>query len=600
MWSRLLLALTLAWSTPLLAAGINHFQIASGPQNFWVTDSGQILPHLVVGGWLIGDYAKDPLTCNDANGDEAYAIVNHQVNAEAAVSFGLFDRIELGIALPGHILRGDAVPASAAVVCGGFDAGGVSEVNIGDPRLIAKVLLTPKNEGLVASLRLQADLPLAQFNAAARPFTGESLPNVRPAIAVGYASDAFKAGVDVGYLLRAPNQIGELTVGHEITYGAGAELAIVPRTAYFTVDVFGRAGPQALFANRSSFPLEAAAGVKVNVGPAVISLGGGTGLIADYGAPDFRVFAGVGYLPRPAPEVVEIEPGPTDRDGDGIFDDDDECPDAPEDKDKFEDEDGCPDVDNDDDGILDIDDECPMEPEDRDRWEDADGCPDLDNDEDKILDKDDECPNDPEVYNEFEDEDGCPDSRPEDDKKVVVVVRRDRVEIKEKVFFAYDSDRILPKSFDLLDNVSRVIKEHQEIPQIVVEGHTDSDGSDTYNKDLSERRAASVKAYMIAAGVNPERLESQGYGEEQPVADNDTDAGKAENRRVEFKIVNADGEVSDKIESESASEPEVMEVEEDEVEEGSDEDEESDDNGDESDDDGDESDDVDDLLLEDE
>jgi outer membrane protein OmpA-like peptidoglycan-associated protein len=548
-------ALCLAASSAF-ASGINHFQAATGPHNFLVSDYGGIMPHLKPTGWMVVSYMKDPLTCRDENGQEQYVIVEHQVNAEAAFAIGLFDRVELGLALPGHFLNGPAVPNNPPVLCGGFDEGGVSEVNIGDPRLTAKVLITPENKGVVASFRLVADMPLAQINANARKFTGEVLPNVRPALSAGFVDDNFKIGVDVGYLLRAPNEIGDLLVGHEITYGVGAELAVVPRVAYVTMDVFGRAGPEALFANSNQFPLEGAAGMKINVGDALITFGGGTGFVADYGAPDFRVFGGIGYLPRPEPEP---EPeGPKDRDGDGILDPDDECPDAPEDFDGFEDEDGCPDVDNDKDGILDRDDDCPMEPEDRDRWEDSDGCPDPDNDKDKILDVDDECPNDPEVYNDFEDEDGCPDG-----EKIVVVVKRDRVEIKEKVFFAYDSDRILPKSYELLDNVGRVIRDHQEIPKILVEGHTDSDGSEEYNLDLSKRRAASVMRYLVGAGVAASRLESNGFGEGQPIDSNDTEEGKAKNRRVEFKIVEEGGEVSDSIseETEETSE-EALELDE--------------------------------------
>ncbi len=98
-----------------------------------------------------------------------------------------------------------------------------------------------------------------------------------------------------------------------------------------------------------------------------------------------------------------------DRDGDGILDNVDKCPDDPEDFDQFEDEDGCPDPDNDQDGILDVDDLCPNDPEDKDGFEDEDGCPDLDNDKDRILDTDDKCPNEPETYNGTDDTDGCPD-----------------------------------------------------------------------------------------------------------------------------------------------------------------------------------------------
>ncbi len=100
---------------------------------------------------------------------------------------------------------------------------------------------------------------------------------------------------------------------------------------------------------------------------------------------------------------------PHDEDGDGIDDRVDKCPNEAEDKDGFEDADGCPDPDNDQDGILDAVDQCPLVPEDLDGFEDADGCPDPDNDNDGILDKDDKCPNEPEDFDGFEDRDGCPD-----------------------------------------------------------------------------------------------------------------------------------------------------------------------------------------------
>ncbi len=101
-----------------------------------------------------------------------------------------------------------------------------------------------------------------------------------------------------------------------------------------------------------------------------------------------------------------------DRDADGITDANDRCPDDPEDRDGFQDDDGCPDPDNDQDGITDAMDKCPNEPEDKDGFQDADGCPDPDNDQDGVPDAADKCPNDPETKNGFQDDDGCPDVAP--------------------------------------------------------------------------------------------------------------------------------------------------------------------------------------------
>ncbi len=98
-----------------------------------------------------------------------------------------------------------------------------------------------------------------------------------------------------------------------------------------------------------------------------------------------------------------------DKDGDGIPNKYDECPKEPEDKDRFEDQDGCPDPDNDKDGVLDVKDRCPEIPEDKDGFMDEDGCPDDDNDKDGIPDKKDKCPNEAEDFDNFDDSDGCPD-----------------------------------------------------------------------------------------------------------------------------------------------------------------------------------------------
>ncbi|MFZ9888011.1 MAG: OmpA family protein, partial [Myxococcota bacterium] len=528
------------------------------------------------------NYAHEPLMCRNAAGDEEYAIVEHQVSSDLAAAWGLFDRFEVGAALPGVWLSGPGLPNDATVECKGFDPEGVNTLTLADPRVFAKLLLTPWNQGFVASVRVATQVPLAQFNKDASRFAGERrFPSVTPAASVGYSAKGFKLGADLGITLREPMPVGDLTIGQEVNYGIGGEVMAVPDLLFIDLDIFGKAAPEALLGNTSEFPVEAAVAAKMYFGPVVVLAGVGTGLVPDYGAPDGRVFAGVGYYPLP-----DEEP-PQDRDGDGILNDVDACPDAPEDKDGFRDQDGCPDVDNDKDGILDIDDECPDRPEDRDRWEDADGCPDPDNDKDRIEDNDDECPNDPEVYNGFEDEDGCPDSLPGDARQVKVRVRREQVEILDKVYFAFDSDRILPKSYGLLDDVAEVIMTHQEIPRIRVEGHTDSDGSDRYNLQLSDRRAKSVLRYLVAAGVEASRLVAKGYGETRPLESNRTESGKARNRRVEFTIVDdsteGDADASDRpvllttpddeSEDQTDDESTVSDEDDEEEEEGEDKDE---------------------------
>ncbi|CAN5639386.1 hypothetical protein BH11MYX1_BH11MYX1_19480 [soil metagenome] len=128
-------------------------------------------------------------------------------------------------------------------------------------------------------------------------------------------------------------------------------------------------------------------------------------LNAGYG--EFGV--GIAYVPKVRPSRPDVPEVDGDRDGDGIPDREDKCPNEPEDKDMFQDDDGCPDLDNDGDGIPDDKDKCPLDPEDRDGFQDDDGCPDLDNDGDGIPDRNDRCPSEAEDKDGFQDLDGCPD-----------------------------------------------------------------------------------------------------------------------------------------------------------------------------------------------
>ncbi|NVB42963.1 OmpA family protein [Pseudenhygromyxa sp. WMMC2535] len=229
-----------------------------------------------------------------------------------------------------------------------------------------------------------------------------------------------------------------------------------------------------------------------------------------------------------------------DNDGDGVLDaarfengtwvnldqkDGVDCRNDPEDPDGFEDEDGCPDPDNDQDGILDANDQCPNDAEDIDQFEDEDGCPDPDNDQDGILDADDQCPLDPEDMDGDADEDGCPD--------LAVKVDPCAIKLDDKVYFEFNKWNVDPKSYKLLDDVVTVMRTNPDIT-IEIGGHTDSKGSDKYNKKLSQKRVDSVRTYLIDKGVKDTRVTAVGYGEGVPIDTNRTAEGRANNRRVEF------------------------------------------------------------------
>lgn len=224
-----------------------------------------------------------------------------------------------------------------------------------------------------------------------------------------------------------------------------------------------------------------------------------------------------------------------DNDGDGLADAADNCPNEAEDADDFEDEDGCPDPDNDGDGLLDSEEACDNLPEDLDGWADTDGCPDLDNDRDGFEDTVDACPDEAEDFDGFEDDDGCPE-----EGEGLVSLTCEAIEIRDAVYFGTGSDVIEERSYELLNQVASILTSVPYITKMEVGGHTDDRGSDDSNRELSQRRADSVRSFLIGAGVEADRLESVGYGEVNPIADNGTSAGRAENRRVEFVITEQD------------------------------------------------------------
>jgi len=211
---------------------------------------------------------------------------------------------------------------------------------------------------------------------------------------------------------------------------------------------------------------------------------------------------------KAAPVVPAV--APKDTDGDGITDDNDKCPTVPGVV-KYA---GCPVPDTDKDGIDDDNDKCPTVPGVA-RYQ---GCPIPDTDKDGINDEEDKCPTEKGLPENF----GCP--KLEDFKFDA-----------RKVQFVTGSANLTKAAKAELDKGATILKEHPKV-NISIEGHTDNTGTAAGNQKLSEKRAAAVKDYLAKQGISEDRMRTSGYGQNKPIADNKTAAGRALNRRVDFKI----------------------------------------------------------------
>jgi outer membrane protein OmpA-like peptidoglycan-associated protein len=524
-------------------------------------------------------FAQDLLVARDENGAELMDVVDNRFGAHLIADYGLLGRLQLGARLPvvltqdsdAALVRPDSSPSSAS---------------LGDLRLRAKALVA-SGKTLALGAAVETSVPIGDGDS----FTGGGF-ELEPALLASARVSRLSLGVNAGYRFRERTALAGLIVDDELALRAALAAELLPGRLWGIGELDAAVGVHG--DSERERPAELLVGARHAVGAGVTAQAGvGVGLTHGYGAPGLRVIASVGYLREPERRVAPAAPadrdgdgvvdardrcpddpedadghedadgcpdgdndgdaiadaqdrcpdeaGPAenqgcpdrDGDGDGIVDRGDECPEDAEDADGFADEDGCPDADNDGDGIADAQDTCPLEPEDIDGSGDEDGCPDPDNDADGIPDLADACPDEPETFNGNQDDDGCPDGG-----KVLVVLTADKLEIQQQIHFARNKSVIPARDTRLMATIAKILILHPEIEKVRVEGHTDSRGSDEYNRRLSAARAEAVVRHLIDKnGIDPARLEPVGVGEESPIADNRTSAGRAANRRVELVIV---------------------------------------------------------------
>ena len=601
------------------------FRPAIDSRGLFSINGSEVLGHLDVSFGLIVNWSRRPLSMRGLATDTSFGRSRYDIdnlvtgNLQAAI--GLFRHFELGLGIPLTFWNGDTRPDPQPEDAGKIDAQGAGDLGIHVKGRLLNNSAYPLGLSAMASVYLPTgddEAFLGSGRVALWPrlildrllFSGrlKLALNVGAMFRLGSASGAAGIADNTWQDTRQCRVLGQdepsltadcgtgriIETKHDLTYGLGGALAIVPERFEFVVELVGQTGFEG-FADPDRFNSanELLAGFKLYLArSSYMTIGAGRALRGasgnhQYGAPDVRVFLGIVFEPNigdrdgdgikddvdkcpDEPEDIddfrdedgcpdpdndgdgildkddkcpndpedkdghEDEDGcpekeAQDRDADGIPDDKDKCPDQPEDKDGFEDEDGCPDPDNDKDGILDVDDLCPNEAEDKDGFEDEDGCPDPDNDKDRILDVDDKCPNKPETYNGYQDEDGCPDEGR-------VIVHKGSIQILDKIYFETAKAVIKPVSYPILNAIAATLKGNPQILLVEIQGHADERGRADYNQELTERRANSVRRYLVDKGVQPSRLTARGYGESRPVDRRHTAAAWAKNRRSEFVI----------------------------------------------------------------
>jgi OOP family OmpA-OmpF porin len=342
------------------------------------------------------DYAWRPLVVQTADGRDV-PVVDDRVTVDVAMQVGLGARFALGVVAPlvlwqstdGRALDGRSLPAVAS----------------GDPRLVARVRLLgegadverDRDEGPGLALQVTGWLPTGQTDA----FLGEGAVRLAAQLLADFHVLGAGLGGVLGFRHRfEPRGLLGNRFGSELELGLALKLPIpVVRDFSGLLEFRAATDTASPFAAATTWA-ELALGSRIVLGDVALTGSVGLGLTRGVGTPGVRSTVGLVWSPRTH-----------DRDGDGVIDDVDACPPLPEDRDGFEDEDGCPDPDDDGDMVLDPDDRCPREAAEEGRDEDEDGCTDpvRDADGDGREDGADACPDAAEDADGHDDEDGCPD-----------------------------------------------------------------------------------------------------------------------------------------------------------------------------------------------
>lgn len=532
---------------------------------------------------ILADYASNPLLVSRVKGiTDPTGVVTDQMHLHLNATFALFDRLAVNVDAPAALLNGGDDPVYRGTAFASPDGAAWGDLRIGLRARLFGEERDPFQIGVQGFLWT----PTGKRDA----FTGDEEVRGMPQLVLGGFHDRFVWSFNAGAHLRPATTYNNVDIGHSVELGAALGLRLGDERR-FQVGPEVTVGFAAENASRRNTHAEVMLGAKYRfLGRMEAGVAAGTGVTPGYGTPDARFIAGLTYTPEryPAP------PPPADTDKDGVTDDKDQCPQAaagdrphpkkpgcpePPDTDKdgaYDEEDACPAVagvasedpkkngcpaDTDGDGLADAEDACPDKPQGEAPDPKNPGCPaPPDTDGDGVFDRDDACPTikglasadatqngcpgDSDGDGVRDDLDACPEIRGAKDADPakngcpkIVRFKGTEIVILQQVQFATGTARLTGNSDEILTEVANVLKERGEITKLEVQGHTDDKGNKAGNKALSQARAEAVMKAIVAKGVAAERLSAKGYGQEEPIADNATEEGRAKNRRVQFKVL---------------------------------------------------------------
>lgn len=538
---------------------INMLELSERGSEWFAADSLDLRGHLRPAVGVVGEWAYRPLTARRANDDYILAIVRNQFVLHPGASLVLMDRLRVAVDIPVQAYA----DGRGATVAGSTVAPPASGASLGDIRLAADVrLFGTYGEVITGAVGLQLSLPTGDRDSYAGDGQTRISPHFMLAGDIGPFVYAARAGVNIR---PDTNRFANTYVDSNLSYALAAGVRVVDRRLVIGPELFAhtslthsqafkkRTTPTELLLGAHYMPID---GLRVGAGI-------GFGLTSGYGAPEHRVLLSVEWVPV-IPSAA-APPPPSDRDADGISDAQDACPDqsgpsssdpnkngcpAPQDRDGdgvADNVDACPDkagvasadaatngcpaapADADKDGIVDADDACPNDAGVANADRAKNGCPaPKDSDNDGILDPDDACPNDAGPADTDAKRNGCPKA----------FVQGTQIKILDEVKFQTNKADILPgkESEDVLLAVQSVLTQHPEIKSVRIEGHTDNTGAAEHNRQLSKQRAQAVQDWLVKHGIEAGRLTAEGFGPDRPIAPNDTEEGRRNNRRVDFQI----------------------------------------------------------------